>query len=183
MKCCEYFNMFLQGLFSQQSNSCIQAGEQRWLTQMILTWGQIIYLSPAACPGPCFERPLLPRGAALLLLLAACTACSPLGHRLGVPSLQMPSPPSSSLAPGCPVCHRAWCEWPGTRSSPAWVLPVMLQARHCPGGSGSSAAVPASTPLHPSQLQITPAGPGNASGSGEAELLVGIQELRMRTRK
>lgn len=154
--------MFLQGLFSQQSDSCIQAGERRWLTQMILIWGQIIYLSPAACPGPCFERPLLPRGAALLLPLAACAACPPLGHRLGVPSLQMPSPPSSSPAPGCPVCHRARCEWPGTCSNPAWVL----QAQHCPGGSGSSAAVPASTPLHPSQLQITPTwtlGPGRQS--------------------
>lgn len=30
VKCCEYFNVLLQGLLSQESYSCIQAGRQHW---------------------------------------------------------------------------------------------------------------------------------------------------------
>lgn len=109
VKCCECFSMFPQGLFFAAKLLMFPG----WGTALVepndINFGQIIYLSPAACPGLNFKRSLLPRRAVPFLPLSAHAACPPSGHRLAILSLQMPSPPSSSPARPPAPCRAVPC--------------------------------------------------------------------------
>lgn len=146
-------------------------------------------------------------------LCSKSTGASRLGESSGQPKLYLfciRSLSQSVAFPGLPYSHHLlpslwWLLPPPYSSLARWshVAPTLhlalLQTWDHPGGSSSTVAASAPTPLHPcpsesttaiptltalhlSRLCAMPTIPGSVSGSGEAEHSEGIQQLRMRTK-